>query len=347
MLRLRQRIRVRERLPVWRLRLLLGAILLTLSELVMWQNPPSHSLVEWVLILILYVGLAAILMDIVVRFQVRGPATLILACALTGLVSSAIINHSAFDNLSAGPYGLLVRGLGLQTAAALYALLFFIVILRGKQAEPIQAAGAAAVGLLWGIWVHWYPIQERVNWGLVPIETASLYVIVALVFIGFLIVAVVPRFRSYPELRFQLLWWEAIVAGLPLFIALMVGMLQDSIPVLWLAILTAVGTFIVWALHNQREGTDPSILAEITFAAPNIVTYILLSVTFFVAGGLAYNLITDKDSIAGIAVYLIAFAFGTLGLPAASLVMFWRVYKAQNEPPSLAELLEDEPSEGN
>src|SRR5437868_2588862 len=149
MLRLRQllqRIKVRERLPVWGLRLLLGAILLTLSELVMWQNPPSRSPLDWLGLLILYVGLAAILMDVVVRFQVRSPATLVLASGLYGLVSSALINHSAFENIASGPYGLLVRGLGLQTAAGLYGLLLFIVVMRGKQAEPLQAAGAAAVG---------------------------------------------------------------------------------------------------------------------------------------------------------------------------------------------------------
>ena len=338
---LRQRIRVRERLPVWALRVLLGAILLTLSELVMWQNPPTRTLLDWLVLLILYIGLASILMDLVVRYQVRDPATLILASGIYGLVSSTIINHSAFDNLSSGPYGLLVRGLGLQTAAGLYGLLFFIVVMRGKQAEPLQALGAAAIGLLWGIWVHWYPVQERVNWGLVPIETASLYMTVGLIFVGLLVVFVVPRFRTFAELKLQLLWWEAIIAGLPLFIALLVGMLQNIIPFIWLLVLVAVGAFIVWALDNQRQGTDPSILAEITFAAPNILTYILLAVTFFVAGGLAYNLVVNKDSIAGIVVYWIAFAFGTFGLPAASLMIFWRVFRAQTAPVTLQDLVDD------
>ncbi len=339
---LRQRIRVRDRLPVWGLRVLLGAILLTLSELVMWQNPPARSLLDWLVLLILYIGLAAILMDLVVRYQVRDPATLILISGIYGLVSSTIISHSAFDNIAAGPYGLLVRGLGLQTAAGLYGLLFFIVVMRGKQTEPLQALGAAAIGLLWGIWVHWYPIQEKVNWGLVPIETASLYMIVALIFVGVLVAVVVPRFRTFAELKLQLEWWEAIVAGLPLFIALLIGMLQNIIPFVWLLVLVAVGAFIVWALHNQRQGTDPSILAEITFAAPNILTYILLSVTFFVAGGLAYNLVANKDSVAGIIVYWIAFAFGTFGLPAASLMIFWRVFKAQTAPVTLQDLMDDE-----
>src|SRR4051812_13766558 len=152
---LRRKIRVRERLPIWGLRLLLGVMLFTLSELVMWQNPPAHSLLDWSVLLILYVCLAAILMDIVIRFQVNGPATLVLASGVYGLVSSIAINHSALDNLDAGPYGLLVRGLGLQTAAGLYGLLLFIVVMRGKPAESLQVFGAMAIGALWGIWVHW------------------------------------------------------------------------------------------------------------------------------------------------------------------------------------------------
>ena len=41
---MRQRIRIKERLPIWGLRLILGVMLLTLSELVMWQNPTAHSM---------------------------------------------------------------------------------------------------------------------------------------------------------------------------------------------------------------------------------------------------------------------------------------------------------------
>src|SRR5690349_3530402 len=132
MRRLRQRIRVRERLPVWGLRLTLGVILFTLSEIVMWNNPPPRSVIEWPVLLILYIALAAIMMDVVARFQVNTVATLLLTSALYGLIVSVIINHSAFDDLAAGPFAFLVRGLGLQTAAGLYGILLFVIIMRGR-----------------------------------------------------------------------------------------------------------------------------------------------------------------------------------------------------------------------
>ncbi len=332
MRQLRQKIRVRERLPIWGLRLLLGAILMLLSELVMWQNPPQHSLIDWPVLLILYVCVAAIFMDLIVRFQVNEPATLIIASAVYGLVSSGIINHSAFANLADGPYGLLVRGLGLGSASGLYGLLLFVVVLRGKPAESLQVFSAMAVGILWGIWVHWFPIQQRIGWGLMPIESASLYVLVALILIGLLIVFVVPRFRFIREQQMELLWWEGIVAGVPLFVALIVGMFQNLIAALPLLIFIGIGAFMVWVLSYQRHGTDPSILAEITFPAPNAITYIILAVAFFVAGTLAYNLITGPDSIAGAIVYWVAFVYGTFGLPVAMLIIFWRVFRAQTAP---------------
>jgi len=329
---LHQKIRIRERLPMWGLRLLLGAILMLLSELIMWQNPPQHSLIEWPVLLILYVCIAAILMDLIVRFQVNEPATLIIASAVYGLISSGIINHSAYANLADGPYGLLVRGLGLGSASGLYGLLLFIVVLRGKPAESLQVFSAMAVGILWGIWVHWFPIQPRIGWGPTPIETASLYILVGLILVGVLVAFVVPRFRFVREQHMELLWWEGIVVAVPLFIALLVGMIQNLIPALPLLIFIGIGAFLVWALSYQQHGTDPSILAEITFPAPNAITYIILAVAFFVAGTLAYNLITGPDSIAGVIVYWVAFAYGTFALPVAVLIIFWRVFRAQTAP---------------
>jgi hypothetical protein len=148
--------------------------------------------------------------------------------------------------------------------------------------------------------------------------------ILGLVLVGLSFTFITPRFRFFREEEMQMKWWEAIVAGLPLFIALVVGMLQNIIPDLWLAILIAIGAFIVWVLYNQSGGTDPSIMAEIIYAAPNSVAYVVYAVTFFTCGSLAYYLITDKDSVIGIVTYWLVFAFGLLGLPAAVLIVFWR-----------------------
>ena len=328
---MRQRIRIRERLPIWGLRLVLGAILLTLSEIVMWQNPPARAArpLDWPLLLILYTALAGILMDLVVRFQARNPATLLLVSGLYGLAAATIISRNALDNL---PFSLVVRGLGLQTGAGLYGLLLFVSVMRGKQVAPLQIGGAVAVGILWGIWLHWYPIQEKVQWGLVPIETATIYILPVLVLVGFLIVVVAPRFQFLREKQMELLWWEAIVAGVPLFLVLIYGMLEETIPFIPLLLVFVIGGFMVWALFYQRGGYEPSILAQMIFAAPNAITYIVLGIVFLVAGLVAYSFVTDANSVVGIATYWLVFIFGSGWLPATSLIIFWRAFRVQTAP---------------
>lgn len=344
---MRQRIRIKERLPIWGLRLILGVILLTLSELVMWQNPPAHGLADWPLLLILYIGLASIMMDLVVRFQAHDLPELLLISGLYGMVSSAIISHSAFDNL---PYSFIIRGLSLQTGAGLYGLMLFIWVMRGKSPDPIRIGAAAGIGILWGIWVHWYPIQPRFQWGEVSLQTAQLYVLPALVVIGLLFNFVAPQFRFIREKQMELLWWEAIVVGVPLFITLIAGMLQTTptgdslIPVIPLALMILIGGCMVWALFYQRGGYEPSILAQMMFVAPNVITFIVLAIAFLAAGTFSYSLINGPDSPVGVAIYWLVFAFGSGWIPLASLLVFWRYYRKRNEPELVD--VEEEDAEG-
>jgi hypothetical protein len=304
-------------------------MLLTLSELVMWQNPLDRSLLDWGVLLVLYVALAAILMDLAVRFQANGLASLLLVSGLYGLVSAAIINHSAFVAL---PYSLVVQCLAMQTGAGFYGLLLYVSVMRGKPVEPLYIAGAALLGAIWGIWVHWYPLRSAANLPSVAIETATLYILTAMVVVGILVMWIAPQFRFFREDQMALQWWEAIVAGVPLFAALVVGTAQSLIPFEWLLVMIGIGAFIVWMLSNGQHGYDPSILAEATFAAPNAVTYVVLAVAFLVAGTLSYGLVTDKDSPVGIAVYLIVLACGAAWLPGASFLKFLQFFRRQSVP---------------
>src|SRR5678815_296270 len=95
-------------------------------------------------------------------------------------------------------------------------------------------------------------------------------------------------------------------------------------------------------LWYQRYGTDPSILAQIMFPAPNTITYIVLAVAFLAAGNVAYSFVNGADAPVGIAGFWIAFAFGTLGLPLALFAIFWRVCERETSP---AQLLDDEGEE--
>ncbi len=329
--RLLSQIHTRQRLPIWALRLIFGAMLLCFSEFIMWQNPASHTPAQWIARGIAYLALASILLDIVARFQARELAGLGLVCGLYGLVCATIVTVPN-NTLESLPLTLLVRGLGLQTGAGLYALLFFVLVMRGRDIEPRALAGAAAIGALWGIWVKWYPAQPTVGWGVVPIETATLYIVGAFVVIGVLLIVIGPRFRVVREADMQLEWWEWILVGIPLFVGLLGGMLDANvIPVLPLALVVAIGGVFVRTLFLQKHGHEPSILAEMTITAPNAQTYVFLSVVFLFAGTLSAALIgNDPNTIVGAGVYIVIAAIGGLWPPAAVALVGVRAYRRED-----------------
>ncbi|MBE2195536.1 MAG: hypothetical protein IAE83_15285 [Anaerolinea sp.] len=324
--RLRSRIKPRERLPIWRLRLIFGMVCLTFSEVVMWQNPPRRAWFEWIALYVLYTALGAIFLDLAVRFQVRTPASLGLSSGVYGMAACAIINHTAYENI---PFGLLARGMGLQVGAGFLALMTFLIVMRGKRPDPLQVGLAGVVGVAWGLWMHWYPIQPNVNWGLVTLESAQIYLLAPLLVMGALFQFGAPRFGTFREGMFALQWWEAILVGAPLFIALMVGMINGAIPFLPLLIPAAVIAFCVWALRWQmrRRGYEPSILANITFIAPNLLTYVAMAAALIFVGSLAYPLIDGAGSPFGVALYFVVTGFGSAWLPFACGLIFWELLR--------------------
>lgn len=326
--RLPSTIRPRERLSIWGVRLVFGALLLTLSELVMWQNPMQRPWYDWPVLLVLYTALGAAMLDVVVRFQVYTPAALGLVSGLYGLISSCIITPTALENV---PIGLLVHGLGLQTAAGFFGLMIFVIVMRGHQVNVLHIAAAIAVGVAWGIWIHWYPLQKDVVWGLVELDVAQRYLVVGMIAVGVLLTMLMPRFSAFREMQFGLYWWEMILCFVPLFLALMFGMLQDRIPFVPLLLPLAIGAFCVWALNYQKEkvGFEPSVLGRLTFAAPNLVTYVVLAMCMVLGGTLSYGLVTDAKSPIGLLLYFFVIGFGFGWLPFACGLIFWSILRTE------------------
>ncbi|HRE48662.1 MAG TPA: hypothetical protein PLD47_13135 [Aggregatilineales bacterium] len=341
---LRRKIKPRTRLTEWRIRLTFGMVLLVLSELVVWQNPPRRTGFDWVALYILYTALGAIFLDLVVRFQVATPAALGLASGVYGLAASSLINHTAYENI---PFGLLSRGMGLQVGAGFLALMFFLIVMRGKAPEPLPIASAGVVGVAWALWGHWYPLQATVGWGLATMETLQLYTVIGLMILAILFSTLPPRFGTLRETRFTLLWWEGILVGVPLFISVLVGMINGAIPALIFLIPVVLVAYCLWALRWQkdRRGYEPSILAELTYIAPNLITYVIMAGMFLFAGGVAYPLVEGKDAPLGVVIYYTVVGFGTAWLPFASGLIFWEVLRTDLNPRLVTEAA-DEDEEG-
>jgi hypothetical protein len=315
-------------LPLWQLRLTLGAVLMVFSEIIMWQNPTAHSLPEWGVRALLYLSLSALLLDFTVRFQVRNIAGLALVGGCYGLLSAALISRDIYTNL---PWNLLVRGMGLQTGAGIYGLLFFILVMQGRQLDWRGLAGAVAVGVLWGIWIKWYPLQATTRWEAVSLETGITYFLVGAAVAGLLFMFAVPRFGIVRETDFRLEWWEALLVGVLPFISLFTGLLDETlIPVLPFGLIILLLAVVVGALYLNRQGSEPSLLANITFSAPNPATFLSLCAAFLIVSALSATATTDADSPLGVITYWLIVAAGSLWVPAASVLVGVRAYRNQD-----------------
>lgn len=326
--RLRKNFYPRQRLPVWRLRLTLGAVLFVFSEIVMWQNPTAHTLPEWLFRGLLYLSLSSLILDFAVRFQARDIAGLALIGGLYGLFSSALISRDVYTNL---PWNLLVRGMGLQTGAGIYGLLFFMLVMQGRQIDIRGIVGAVVVGALWGIWLKWYPLQTINQWEAVTLETGFNYFLAGCVVTGLLFMFAVPRFGVIREQNFQLEWWEALVIGVFPFISLFAGLLDEKIiPVLPFGLVIILTAIVIAALYLNRRGNEPSFLANITFSAPNPANFLILIAVFLVTSALTATATVNADSPLGIVTYWLIVIGGTLWLPAASILVGLRAYRDNN-----------------
>ena len=76
---------VRGRLSGWGTRLSFGALLLIFSEWIVWQTPTDFGPVEWAALAVIYLALAAIMLDLIARLNVNDVFGLLLVAGLYGL----------------------------------------------------------------------------------------------------------------------------------------------------------------------------------------------------------------------------------------------------------------------
>jgi len=122
----------------WRLRLIFGVLLMTFSEIVMWENPVAHTPPEWAGRAVLYFALGSILIDLMV-LSIPG----ILACVFIALFSVVTLG------LGWALFGLVLLAVrafgptGLQMAVHLgFILAFFLVLPYSKMVHGVYRSAA-------------------------------------------------------------------------------------------------------------------------------------------------------------------------------------------------------------
>lgn len=279
---------MRERLSGWGARLSFGAVLLVASEWIVWQTPTRFSALEWIGLAVLYLALAAIMLDLVTRLNVSEVFSLFLLAGIYGLVDATLISHVTARDL---PISLIVRPLSMQPLAFMVALAAFRILASGRATGPLDFLAALGIGLVWGVWVRWFPEVSDEPIPAVKIGTALAALAVGLVACGALRY-IVPPADIYRREAWLLTRVEWLLSGGITLAALVLGLAQKDITRPGLGIVVALGSFmaaVLYATVPLRRGA--SFLAAITPPRrPNPAAWLVVIVPFLVAGWVGYSL---------------------------------------------------------
>jgi hypothetical protein len=199
-----------------------------------------------------------------------------------------------------------------------------------KRTTRFSLLGCLVVGLAWGIWVRWWPVDE--GYGLVDMTTMLLYGAVGVVVIGGLLAVVPARTAQLtPEnLRLSRTGWG--VTFLLLVGLFVLRLVLGGIDVGGL-ILVSILLVICWAILWFRERPKGETLLDGHIPIQRLPLGILAAalVIFFAAAIAAYSVpliqIEQANQLTLIGVGFLA--YGLAWLPTVSLVLGMRAYGRQ------------------
>ncbi len=298
----------------WLIRLLLAVLLALGSEVLLWTDPPARPLVQWPLLFFGYGVIATVLLDLMVRFNVRDLSGLMLTAGIYSLLSALLLNPKT--TLYDVPFTFVSRVSGAHSLLGLEMLFVFMALTGGHRRYlwRVNLVGGVVVGAAWGTWVRYAPaFLERVHapvelsvmllWGLLGIAATAL------------ITAIIYRrvHRIQPvDMQLSVEQWavmSVILAGLG-FVRIAQGALGPSALLLSVIILF-ITVMIQWF---RRSTTLPTILdghlpvlpmrwpriallvgvllwtATLTYALPIVGTETVNQLNFIVSGFTLYGL---------------------------------------------------------
>jgi hypothetical protein len=317
-------------LSTWLVRLLFAAILMFGSEILVWVNPPGRSLLDWLLLIPGYILLAALILDLTVRYRVRDLFGALVLTGVYSLLAALVINPQyAFLDM---PRTFITRVLGAHALLATEMLGLFLVLTGGsnKRARRFLFLGCLIVGVAWGIWVRWWPLDE--GYGLVDMSTMLFYGAAGIIIIGALL-AVIPARTAYltPEnVRLSRVGWGItflLLVGL-FVLRIFIG-IMDVGGVILAAILLVICGAILW--FRERPKGETLLDGHIPIQPPLLASLIVALLIFFAAAIAAYNLpLIQVQQANQLTLIGIGFtAYGLTWLPTVSLVLGMRAYGRQ------------------
>jgi hypothetical protein len=260
-----------------------------------------------------------------VRLRVNEIFSLFLLAGLYGLVNATLIGHVTSTDL---PLSLLARPMAAQPLAFMGAFGAFRLLSNGRATGPLDAVIALALGVVWGVWVRWFPVVSDD-----PVPAAAIGEAVAVLAVAG-VVCMVLRFVTPPVEIFrredwQLAWPEWMVMATVPLVALIYGYNQAQISEQALFALVILGSFIASLVYvTARLRRDSSLLDSITPPRrPNPAAWLILLLPFLLAGWIGYRLPgSGESSIQSDILFGALIGFALFWPPAVSVLSGLRAY---------------------
>lgn len=316
----------------WLVRLLLAAALMIGAEVLFWNDPITRAASEWLLLVPGYVALAALSLDVLVRYRVRDFWGVMTLAGVCGLVIGSVLNPAT--GLADVPRTLVTRVTGAYTLLSLEMIVLFLALTGARQRGLRWSVllGSAAVGLAWGTWTRYAPGETDIAFALIPLETmlawgaGSAALLLGLYALTLRFAAALPAER----LRLDVRMWAVV---LPTLAVLVLLRLIEGTATPTSLILIAILMGLCWGILWYRRSTKKAILLEAHFPIQPLplLWIVLAAAILFWTAVFSYSLpVIGTAEFNQLSIVVYGFTlYGLAWLPTVSLILGARAYIRQ------------------
>lgn len=322
---------ITNHLPKWTPRLGFTLLLLTFGEFVAWHQASTYSLIDWLVVALIYFSLTLITLDLIARFQIHDWKGILLVGGVFGIAQSALISLTFYENI---PISIVLYGTGSQTLMFVLAYNAFLLLYTDTIPTRLLFIITPILGVAYGIWVKWFPQIESINLPVPEMGESLPYTLIALI-LSALIIFIMRLPAEIKRYDWMMLPMEWVFSSGVILVTILLRFNGDYIQSTFGAIIAIILTFmlilLIWFSHSSLPKQNIVWSIKIAPQQQTIINWVMMFLPFALTAWLGYSIPADgNDSIQGTLFFGIIIAFGVLWLPIVSTLISIRVFTELN-----------------